>query len=154
MQDYFFDSSALVKNYANETGSSWISNIVDANAGNFIYVASITEVEVSTALCRKQRDAVITQSDLKMSIAKLHDDFINTYNVIDVDDVQITYAIRLVQSHPLRAYDAIQLATALQINEQITNLGLPTITFVSADVALNNAAVAEGLNVDDPNLHP
>jgi hypothetical protein len=33
-------------------------------------------------------------------------------------------------------------------------LGLTGLTFVSADSDLNSAAMAEGLNVDDPNAHP
>jgi hypothetical protein len=33
-------------------------------------------------------------------------------------------------------------------------LGMPPLTLVSADVALNTAAAAEGILGEDPNAHP
>ena len=34
MEVYYFDSSALVKRYAVEIGSSWVINLTDAQASN------------------------------------------------------------------------------------------------------------------------
>ena len=47
-------------------------------------------------------------------------------------------------------YDAVQLAAALELN-RISQGG---IVLVSADQDLNAAATAEGLTVENPNLHP
>jgi predicted nucleic acid-binding protein len=47
---YFFDSSALVKRYAAETGSSWVGQVTDPKSGNKIYITTITGVEVISAL--------------------------------------------------------------------------------------------------------
>ena len=58
-------------------------------------------------------------------------------------------ASRLADSHVLRAYDAVQLAAALDVHRLD-----PSLTLLSADVELNAAALAEGLAVDDPNSHP
>jgi len=63
-------------------------------------------------------------------------------------------AASIVQAHGLRAYDAVQLAAALEINADRIAVGLSAVTLISADVGLNAAAVAEGLAVDDPNAHP
>jgi uncharacterized protein len=52
---YFFDSSAIVKRYLNETGTSWVSSITDLATGNHIYMVSITLVEVISAITRKAR---------------------------------------------------------------------------------------------------
>ncbi|MBU0702365.1 MAG: hypothetical protein KKC18_00665 [Chloroflexi bacterium] len=52
------------------------------------------------------------------------------------------------------AYDAVHLATALSINQRLVEAGEPALTFLSADVRLNDAATAEGLAVDNPNEHP
>ena len=49
----------------------------------------------------------------------------------------------------LRAYDAVQLAAALEISHQI-----PSLTLISADADLNTSAASEGLTVEDPNAHP
>ena len=54
----------------------------------------------------------------------------------------------------LRAYDAVQLAAALEINQKEQDAGFAPVTLISADQALNDAATAEGLTVDDPRSHP
>ena len=53
-----------------------------------------------------------------------------------------------------RAYDAVQLAVALEVNRFHQAGGAAPVTLVSADQALNDAALAEGLAVDDPRSHP
>ena len=62
--------------------------------------------------------------------------------------------MRLGNAHALRAYDAVQLAVALEVNRSHQADGFAPVTLISADQALNDAATAEGLTVDDPNLHP
>ncbi len=63
-------------------------------------------------------------------------------------------AMKLANSHGLRAYDAVQLAAAIELHKQWIYGGLGGITLVSADQDLNTAATAEGLMVEDPNAHP
>ena len=63
-------------------------------------------------------------------------------------------AMRLGNAHALRAYDAVQLAVALEVNRSHQADGFGPITLISADQALNVAATAEGLSVEDPNSHP
>jgi len=46
MDFYFFDSSAAVKNYLNETGTNWVKSIFSTIPQAEIFMASITEVEV------------------------------------------------------------------------------------------------------------
>jgi hypothetical protein len=53
--DLFFDSSALVKRYINELGSMWVAKTVDLNAGNNIFVADISAVEMTAAIARRTR---------------------------------------------------------------------------------------------------
>jgi predicted nucleic acid-binding protein len=59
----------------------------------------------------------------------------------------------LLERHPLRGYDAIHLATVLTVQQSLQRQGLPTLTFLSADDHLNQAAITEGLAVDNPNNH-
>jgi hypothetical protein len=59
-----------------------------------------------------------------------------------------------LQTHPLRAADAIHLACALTIRRITQEQGLPPPSFVVADTALRTAATAEGFVVDDPLQHP
>lgn len=53
----------------------------------------------------------------------------------------------------LRAYDAVQLAVALDVHRLQEAAGLGPVTLVSSDRDLNIAATAEGLTVDDPMTH-
>ncbi len=57
----------------------------------------------------------------------------------------------LLEHHPLRAYDAVQLAAGLIANDALLAAGLPSLTFLAADTRLLNAATVEGLGTDDPN---
>ncbi len=69
-------------------------------------------------------------------------------------DTVLNEAVHLSNIHFLRAYDAVQLATALESNRKRLNKGLNPLIFVSADNELNDAAKAEGLNVENPNDYP
>jgi len=53
-----------------------------------------------------------------------------------------------------RVYDAVQLAAVLAANDENLAAGAPNLTLIPADNALNSAAIAEGLAVDNPNHHP
>jgi hypothetical protein len=60
---------------------------------------------------------------------------------------------RSTVEHPLRAYDATHLATALTAQRFLTSQSSPSLVFLSADDRLSRAASAEGLAADNPNLH-
>ena len=48
----------------------------------------------------------------------------------------------------------MHLAAALIVNDALVAAGLPALTLLSADKRLLNAAQAEGLATDNPNVHP
>jgi hypothetical protein len=58
------------------------------------------------------------------------------------------------RKHRLRAYDAVQLTAALEVDRLNQDAGFGPVTLVSADRDLNTAATTSGLAVEDPNLHP
>lgn len=154
MAAYFFDSSAIVKRYLIEVGSGWVSSTADLADGNEIYLARITFVEVISAVTRKSRSSGLSATGAMKAIADYRHDFTNEYSLIEITPTIIEQAGDLAELHALRAYDAIQLAAALRIDAEMKSAGSFAITLVSADVALNTAALAEGLAVDDPNTHP
>ena len=55
MAIYFLDSSALVKRYAVEIGTAWVSSLGELNNGHTILIANVTIVEVAAALASKRR---------------------------------------------------------------------------------------------------
>jgi len=56
--------------------------------------------------------------------------------------------------YTLRAYDAVQLATAWLLNQDLLRTDRPLLRFVCADDRLIAIAQAEGLPTDNPNHHP
>ena len=66
----------------------------------------------------------------------------------------VAAAMKLARSHALRGYDAVQLASAIEVHQARVAAGASPLTIISADEPLNTAAVAEGLLVENPNNHP
>jgi len=156
---YYFDSSGIVKRYTREIGTDWVLGITDVQAGNSIYMARITGVEVLAAITRQVRVGSISQSDAAKAIAQFRHDFATQYYTVDATPKVIGTAMTLVEKHQLRGYDAVQLATALEVNAQslaagLPSLGVPALIMITADADLNTASTAEGLTVDDPMNHP
>jgi uncharacterized protein len=154
MAIYFGDSSAIVKRYVNEIGTAWVTGITSPASGNNIYMVQVTGVEVVSAITRVGRSGRISTADAITAISDFRYDFANCYHVIEINPGLISHAMTLAETYALRGYDAIQLASALEVNVQHLAQGGSAITLVSADGALNIAAMAEGLTVEDPNLHP
>jgi predicted nucleic acid-binding protein len=149
---YFVESSALVKRYAQETGSAWVEVLTDPQAGHHLYVARITAVEVA-AVTRRQRGGAFAAADAAAALADFADDLAHHYRQVDITSRLITQAIQLAKTYALRGYDAIQLAAVLTVHVAREAQGLSRLTLVSADRELNGAALAEGVRVDDPNIH-
>jgi uncharacterized protein len=153
MPVFYFDSSAAVKRYVSEKGTAWVVNLFKPSAQNVIYIAQITGVEVVSAISRRQRIGNLTKQAAQKSIARFKRDFQNKLRVLRLTNNVISSAMRLAEVHGLRGYDAVQLATALELANRFTANNLSSITFISADNQLNQAAQNEGLTVDNPNNH-
>jgi predicted nucleic acid-binding protein len=154
MSHYFVDSSALIKRYIAEVGTHWMRSIVNPIVGNIIIIAHITQVEVVSGIMRRKRDGNITPRTARATRLLLDRHTSRQYKVISLSAPIVQRAEDLLEAHLLRAYDSIQLASALEINSRFVAAGLPPITFISADNRLVVAANTEGLTTDDPNAYP
>jgi len=150
---YFLDSSAPVKRYVTEIGSDWIRAVTDTAAGNPLIIARITWVEVLSALARRQREGSITPDDVARAIQTFNYDLDMQYQVAEVDAALARAAGELVIQHPLRAYDAVQLASALRVQSDLAQTEVTSLTFVTADERLMAIAQAQGLHTDNPNQY-
>ncbi|MEG4623641.1 type II toxin-antitoxin system VapC family toxin [Microcoleus sp. w1-18aA5] len=148
---YFLDTSALVKRYVPEKGSEWILSITDPATDNHLAISQITWVEVHSAFARRLRDRSLSAERFDLIVQKVREDFENEYRVIDVDQTLIETATELVMQHPLRAYDAVQLAAALRVQYILTSIPENQLIFVSADNRLLEIARSAGLAIDNPN---
>lgn len=154
MSHYFLDSSALIKRYVVEVGTNWTRSITSRNAGNMIIIAHITQAEVVSGVMRRKRDGTISMRTAHATRSLTDRHASREYRVVGLTGPIIQRAEDLLEGYALRAYDSIQLASALEINARLVAARLSAIIFVSADNRLPTAASAEGLMTDDPNAHP
>jgi predicted nucleic acid-binding protein len=156
MATYYFDSSGIVKYYISERGSQWVTGIIDAQTKEgkrryHIAIAQIGIVEVAAAIAKRQRMGQISKRKQETTFGLFSKHHRERYTVLRAEDITIELATELTQHHPLRAYDAVQLATALLLNRRLLADKLSPLTFVSADDVLCQAALAEGLPAENPN---
>jgi len=150
MSTIFVDTSALGRRYLTEIGTKWTLSWIEPPAGNVIIIAELASVELASTLARLQREGKLAATNA----ATLYADFVlhetREYLVVPIEKSIFQQAVRLVQKHPLRTLDALQLACALKA---VALLNEP-MTFVSGDNCLLAAAAAEGFITDNPLLHP
>jgi uncharacterized protein len=139
----FADSSALVKLYADEPGHEYVRALVS------IAVAQLARVEVPAALWRKQRLGELSADDARLLAADFEADYYGAdsepprFAAVTTSAGILDEAARLCASHGLRAYDAVQLSSALAVrraDESCTG-------FAAFDQSLRRAAAAEGFGL-------
>lgn len=151
MPAYYLDSSALVKRYVTETGSAWVHALC-ADAANALFISELALMEVGSAYARRCHRGEITDEQRRNYLDVFIYDCTETYHLIAAGRSLIERGLDLTQRRYLRAYDAMQLASALAANAALTLAGLPALIFVSADDGLLHAANAEGLQTENPNV--
>lgn len=150
MSLYYLDTSALVKRYIAETGSTWLTRQVEPASNNIVIVSELTPVEMFSVFARRQRDKSLSPRDAAQQRADFLIHLQTEYLVAPVDNQLLAQARNLVNTYPLRTLDAVQLACALWAKQFFAE----PITFLSADRNLLTIAAAEGFKTDDPNAHP
>jgi predicted nucleic acid-binding protein len=137
----YVDTSALVKLYVEEVGTlEVISRVERAEA---VATALVTYAEARAALARHQRQGGISGAELRRVVRELNREW-TTYNVVHLSDALVHSAGSLAERHALRGYDAVQLATALELRA----VG-GVVEFCAFDDRLNRAARRERLIVSD-----
>jgi predicted nucleic acid-binding protein len=151
---YFFDTSALVKRHVREPGYAWVRSLTHAKNAHTLYIARITAVEIVAAITRRQRGGSLSAAQAGAILGHFRRHLAQRYIVTEMTQPLLADAMLAARAHGLRAYDAVQLAAALEVNRFHQTAGLGSVTLVSADQELNAAATASGLAVEDPNAYP
>jgi predicted nucleic acid-binding protein len=136
----FWDSSAVVPLVCRERQSASCRNWLRGD--QVMIVWAFAACEVLSALARKRREGALNAHRFaiaKRRLAKLEDSWTQ---VIQYELVQ-RRARRLLETHPLRAADALHLAAALVAVEERT----AGIEFVTFDQRLAEAAGKEGFTL-------
>ena len=153
MADYYLDSSAVVKNYLIEPGSTWVRSLINPAEGHVFYTVLLTGPEVVAAIFRKVRIGLLPIPDARSMANSFRANWSQQYAIVAADIPLMEQAMTLAAQYPLRGYDAVHLAAALQLRQERQVWQLPPLTFVSADVEQLRVAAALGLPTENPDQH-
>jgi predicted nucleic acid-binding protein len=147
----FVDSSALVKLYIAEDGTSTMRGIINRRGGS-LFVSDFIALEVLTAIrvaLRKEPAAVYATA-----LDQFRTDFPGLFNLVDVDADTRWLACDLTTRHRetrARSMDLLHLAAALRLQ---TRRRLHTVTMVTSDHDLAGLCRGAGLRTFDPSREP
>ncbi len=139
----FFDSSALVKLYADEHDSRRVHELERSGPA---VVSILARAEVPAALWRKVRTGELSMDDAALLTLAFEADWHGEpahdgrFTVVALPTSVAADAATLCSRHPLTAYDAVQLASALAVHAEE-----PDLAFSTFERRLARAAGAEGL---------
>ena len=102
----------------------------------------LSEVEVASALVRRAREEAFTVKERDRALASLADDFA-TLIIVEFTPEITAEARALLLRHRLRAGDAVQLASCLYLQREMSQ----PLPFVAFDDRITEAARHEGLTV-------
>ena len=135
----YFDTSALIKRYVEEPGRREVLALLRTND---CVVSAVLPVEIRSALRRRATEQTLDVKRVPAILKRFATDR-QFWTVIEVSGEVLAAAETLSAAHPLRALDAIHVASARLF---ATRIAAPTFTFVSADVRQTTTAAALGIN--------
>jgi predicted nucleic acid-binding protein len=150
---YYLDASALVKRYLRERGTEWLDELLAGTSPTRYLSTSLITVELTAALARAQREGRISKAHRDRVAAQAARECKALLRQAEVAEDVMTAASGLTLRYPLRAYDAVHLATAMILRAQASDLPIDAPIFIAADRTLLTAAMAEGFVTDNPNDH-
>lgn len=146
MASIYLDTSALLKLYVEEDGTERVAYAVEEAEDGRIVILDLAPLEARSAIRRREREGDIASADADRVLQQIEDDVSALFLVQPSTSAVMEEAARLIDRHPLRAYDALQLAGCL-----VVRLGMPEpVTFVCADARLCEAAASEELTTLNP----
>ena len=155
----YLDTSALVKLYVAEEGSAQVR--IAFQQAVLAMTSTLTFAEVQSALAKKLRTGEIAEREYEMARGLFNESWPGFFTLSPRIEI-IEAAASLIHKYralSLRAYEAVQLASALELQSYLPNgvaIGTPAgvevqasgpVVFLSADDAQVAAASQEGLQI-------
>lgn len=146
MTSYFLESSAFAKLFVLERGSEALIRALERVDDPQKIVSALASLEVRSAIRRREREGDLVPAD---ALQALHNLEAENLRIVEqpLSQAVIDVGRAVLDAHPLRAADALHLATCIVVRD---TLRISDICFVSSDDALLKAADAERF----PTLNP
>ena len=135
----YLDTSALLKKYFKEFASSDVISVWKKAVA--ITTSSVAYAETMASIYRKKRDVDIDEPLFNSILNAFHRDW-HSFICVEVNNNLNESIDKIVAVYPLRGFDAIHLASAIIINQTVSE----DFVFACFDYRLLNAAISEGLN--------
>lgn len=126
-----------MKLYVEEEGSAAVAAALDG--AEAACTVRVSYAEARAAFARHRREGALNATDLRRVLRALDEDW-SAYQVVDVSEGLVRRAGALSERHALRAFDALQLAAALELRR-----GGVSPEFACFDARLIRAARRERL---------
>ncbi len=134
----YLDTSSLLKLYLLENGTPETQTLRDQAA--VVATSLVAYPEARAGLARALRSSRLAPETYREVLASLDADWAS-YLTREVTDDLVHLAGDLAETHHLRAFDAVHLASALTLQRELTE----PVTFSAWDDRLMSAAASEGL---------
>ena len=135
----YLDTSAWHKLYVKEAGTEAVRTAM--GDAEIVAISRIGNAEARAALARLLREKRTSSAEHRRRVVALNRDF-DKLLVVDVTDLIVRSAGRLAESHGLRGFDAIHLASAAWLTKHYK-----PVRFLAFDDRLNLSARAAGLTM-------
>jgi predicted nucleic acid-binding protein len=136
----FWDSSAILPLIMKESTTQFLLKLKKSDDEMVVWWG--TETECLSALARREREGGLDRAAVSLAEGNLAKILSRSYEVQPTTEVR-RIARRLLMTHPLRAADALQLASALFFS----GIQVPELPFVTLDKNLASAAGKEGFSL-------
>lgn len=151
MPIYFFDTSALAKQYHPEVGTPEVNRIFEEKESRYV-ISRLSSVEIQSVFAGKARNKKITPDELRKLQQRFAVDLSSRrFQVLKVFPSHFREAERLIKKHAptksFRSLDALQLSFALELKKKGA-----LDYFVCADDRFCVIAQDEGLSVINPEI--
>lgn len=113
----YLDTSALVKLYVEEEGSTEVRQHVDKAL--LVATSKVAYAEARAAFARCWREGLLLETAYRSVAANLAADW-PSYYVLELTDALVIKAGELAERYALRGFDAIHLASVLVLVEKLT----------------------------------
>ncbi|MCD5407573.1 MAG: type II toxin-antitoxin system VapC family toxin [Desulfotomaculum sp.] len=129
----YLDTSALVKLYVQEPGSEIVYELT--RDSDVVATCKIAYAEARAAFARGHREGILDNKNYDLITSAFQQDW-ESYFSLEVSDILIRLAGDLAEKHALRGFDAMHLAAAVILKQQVSQ----PVTMGCWDVRLWKAA--------------
>lgn len=127
-----------MKRYVEEPGTAVVRDLLREGVAA---TARFSQTEIASALARRCREGAFSQAERDRALAAVQADFA-ALELVELTEGVVSRSIGLLLRHVLRAADALQLASCLELRERLSS----PIVFVAWDARLLDGARAQGLD--------